>query len=99
MDDEEIRELYDKIARTRYQFLRTELRTCIMALEMAEYELSVGNSPVAEREVVSVEKGIRTIQGFLPEVSAEQRTELQARLADVKAMLDSLKVELNTPSP
>ena len=99
MDDEEISELYDKIARTRYQFLRTELRTCIMALEMAEYELSVGNSPVAEREVVSVEKGIRTIQGFLPEVSAEQRTELQARLADVKAMLDSLKVELNTPSP
>ncbi len=99
MNSEDIRELYDKIARTRYQFLRTELRTCITALEMAKYELSVGNSPVAEREVVAIEKGIRTIQRFLPEVSAEQRTELQARLADVKAMLDSLKVELNTPSP
>ena len=99
MNSEDIRELYDKIARTRYQFLRTELRTCITALEMAKYELSVGNFPVAEREVVSIEKGIRTIQRFLPEVSAEQRTELQARLADVKAMLDSLKAELSTPSP
>ena len=98
MDDEEIRELYDKIARTRYQFLRTELRTCITALELAKYELSVGNFPVAEREVVSIEKGIRTIQRFLPEVSAEQGTELQ-RLADVKARLDSLKAELSTPSP
>ena len=53
---------------------------------------------MAEREVVSIEKGIRTIQRFLPEVSAEQGTELQ-RLADVKARLDSLKAELSTPSP
>jgi len=68
-------------------------------LRLVNALFSVGNFPVAEREVVSIEKGIRTIQRFLPEVSAEQRTELQARLADVKAMLDSLKAELSTPSP
>lgn len=77
MDDEEISELYDKIARTRYQFLRTELQTCITALEIGKYELSVGNSSVTEREVASIEKGIHTIQRFLPEVSAEEKTELQ----------------------
>ena len=98
MDDEEIRELRDKIAGTRYQFLRTHMQTCITALEMANYELSIGNTSVAKGEVAAVEKGIHTIRRFLPEVTGEQKTELQARLADVNARLDSLKAELTTPS-
>ena len=97
--DEEIRELYDNTARTRYQFLTTELQTCVTALEMARFEFSIGNSEVVQKEVAFVEKGISTIQRFLPEVSPEQRTELKERLVDLKATLDPLKAEFNARRP
>ena len=96
--DKDIRELREKTGRTRYQFLMAELQTCFTALEMGKYELSVGNTTVAEREVASVEKGIRAIQRFLPEVSAEQRTEVETKLAELNEILDSLKAELNEQS-
>jgi len=89
--DKEIRELREKTGRTRYQFLRAELQTCFTALEMGRYELSVGNATV-------VEKGIRAIQRFLPEVSAEQRREVETKLAELNEILDPLKGELSEQS-
>ena len=96
--DKDIRELREKTGRTRYQFLRAELQTCFTALGIGKYELSVGNATVAEREVAAVEKGIRAIQRFLPEVSAEQRREVETKLAELNEILDPLKAELNEQS-
>jgi chromosome segregation ATPase len=89
--EEDIRRLHERTASTRYQFLQAELQTCFTALDLAKYELSVGNTSLAEREIAHVEKGIRAIQRFLPEVSGEQRTELEAKLADLQEMLSRLK--------
>jgi len=93
--DKDIRELREKTGRTRYQFLRVELQTCFTALEVGKYELSVGNATVAEWEVAAVEKGIRAIQRFLPEVSAEQRREVETKLLEINEILDPLKAELD----
>ena len=97
-EDDEIGELYETAARARYQFIRVELQTCLTALEMADFELSIGNSAVAEREVACAEKGIGTARRFLPEVSAEQRTELEAKLAELHAILDAVKARLSALS-
>jgi hypothetical protein len=92
--DDEIRILFDRTARTRYDFLMAELQTCFTAVDLGRFELSVGNIVVVEREVVAVERGIRVIHRFLPEASGEQRTEVEARLAELQSQLDSLKAEL-----
>jgi len=93
-----VKELREKTGRTRYQFLRAELQTCFTALEIGKYELSVGNATVAEREVAAVEKGIRAIQRFLPDVSAEQRREVETKLSELNEILVALKAELKKQS-
>src|SRR4029450_9052092 len=95
--DREIEALLEKTARTRYDFLRTELQVCFTAIDMAHFELSLGNTSVAVREVAFVDRGIKTMQRFLPEVSAEQRRELELRLAELKASLVLLNAQLNRP--
>jgi len=94
--DEEIRRLFEQTGRTRYQFLTVELQTCFTAIDLANFELSLRNRAVAEREVLAVEEGIRVIQRFLPEVSGEPRTEVEAGLAKLQSQLASLKAELST---
>jgi len=93
--DEQIRSLFEKTARTRYQFLTVQLETCFTAVDLAMFELSIGNVAVAEREVVAVEEGIRVIRRFLPEVSGEPGTEVAAGLTELQAQLDSLKAALD----
>ena len=93
--DRQIRELTEKTEYTRFQFLKAELGTCLTALDMAKYELSVGNIAIAKREIDSVEKGIRTIERFLSETSGEQKTQLESQLADLKAA----KAELHSMAP
>jgi hypothetical protein len=92
--DEEIRELQSQVAQTRYQFVKTELDTCFTAAEIGKFELSAGNTAVAGREVAAVENGIRAIQPFVPKLPVEQRAAVEARLAELQALLDSLKAEL-----
>lgn len=92
--DEEIRELHNQTVRTRYQFLKTELDTCFTAAEMGKFELSAGNTAVAGREVAAVENGVRVIQRFVSGLPAEQRAAVEAGLAELRAMLASLKAGL-----
>jgi hypothetical protein len=94
----EIKELREKTARTGYQFLKAELQTCLTALEMAKYELSIGNVAVAGSEVACVEEGVRTIQRFLGEVPAEQRREVETKVAELQALLEPLKTQLSPQS-
>ena len=90
----EIKELGEKTEHTRVQFLTAELRTCFTAAEFGEFELSAGNGAVAQREFSFVEDGVRTIERFLPQVPAEQRSGLDTGLRALKAALDSFKARL-----
>ncbi len=87
----EIRRLQEHTELTRYRLLMTELGTCFTALDLAKFELALGDMPTVEKEISYVENASSTIQRFLPKVSAEQRTELEAKLAELKAALDQLK--------
>lgn len=92
--NKDIRELLEKTAETRQQFLQAELETCFTAVDMAKYELSVGNFDVAEREVSYVEHGIRTLRRFLSEMPLEQRRQIEARVADLQHSLELVKSKL-----
>jgi len=91
---EQIRELREKTTRTRSQFLRAELQTCSMALEMVRYQLAIGNLEIAARELDCVALGIKTIERFLPETSKELRSEVEAKLMVLRALLKPLQIEL-----
>jgi hypothetical protein len=90
----EMTDLLEKTRRTRYQFLQAELQTCFTAVDMGNYELSLGNVDVTKWEVNIVEEGVRTIQRFLGETSLEQRKAIESRLADLQCSLDLLKTKL-----
>lgn len=96
--DKEIRELSGRLQHTRYQFLKAELQTCLTALEMAQFELSTGNTIVAQREIAAAEKGVTVIQRFLPALPQDQRREIDTNLAELNAILESVKasVDLHT---
>jgi hypothetical protein len=92
--ERQIRELAEKTAQLRYQFLLAECQTCFTALDVAQFELSVGGITIAKREIAAVEKGLCTIERFLPEISVEQRQELEEKLAELKAVLALIVLEL-----
>jgi len=94
--ERDIRELHEKTARTRYDFLKAEIQTCLTAAEMGEFELSKGNVEIAQREVAFVEKGIYTIERFLPGVSQELQSSLANSLTRLRAKLDSLRWAVKT---
>jgi hypothetical protein len=94
----ELSDLFEKVNRTRYQFLRAEVQTCLTGLDMGRHELSVGNKAFALREAEIVDKGIRTARRFLAGVSESERTEIEAKLSELDGMLDALKVDLGLVS-
>jgi len=96
--ENEIEKLYERTARTRHEFLKTELQSCRTALEMADLQLSIGNRAAAESEVVFVTKGIAVLHRFLLLASAEQQLEIGKKLAEIEAALVSLMTRLNPAS-
>ena len=94
--DKDIQELHAKTALTRYQFLRAELQTCFTALDMAEHELSVGNTAVAHKETTVVERALQVFARFLPELADKPRKELETRVAELKTKLEETKTHLRT---
>jgi predicted transcriptional regulator len=96
--DKEIRELSGKVQRNRYQFLKAELKTCLTALEIAQFELSIGNTTVAQSEIAAVEKGVSVIQRFLSALPQDQRREVEANLEELNAILESVKADVDPHS-
>src|SRR5690242_11699849 len=92
--DEEIRQLRRKTDSTRATFIRAELQTCTLALEVAEYQLSMGKLDVVKREVASVLEGISALQRVLREASAEQQIQVKAEVMQLQARLKPLQLEL-----
>lgn len=94
--DREFAKLRETDERVRRQFLQAELDTCRTTVQMGEFELSSGNVPIAEKEVASAEKAVRTIERFLPGVREEHRAGLRARLQKIESRLDDLKAKLRS---
>ena len=92
--DAEMKDLAQRTAQVREQFIRVDLETCFTALEMAKIEMAAGNTPVVMRELAVVGKGIATVERFLTGATAETRPELEARLAELKAAMDSWNREI-----
>jgi hypothetical protein len=92
--DDKIRELLERSAHNRRQLIKVSLQSCATALEIADFQLSVGNAREARKEVAFVEKGVRTIQHFLAGATPAQRTEVEASLAELAKALEQLKARL-----
>ena len=88
----QIRKLMEDTSRIRGQFLLAEIRTCSIALEVGDYELSVGSIDIAVRETKNVERGISALRRFLEGAPAEQREEIARKQADIEERLSRLKL-------
>jgi hypothetical protein len=93
--EKEIGKLYETTARTRYEFIQTELQSCWTALEIADYQLSVGNPATAASEVAFVTRGIAVLHRFLPLTSEEHQLEIEKKLEELEAALVTRKAKLN----
>jgi hypothetical protein len=96
--EKDIRELFEKTTRTRYQFLLTDLQTCFTGLEMIKFHLSHGNIQVVKKEIASVEKGISAMQRLVPSLGPEQRLTIETKLTDLIDQFERLKAELTSDS-
>jgi hypothetical protein len=89
--DDEIKELSEMTARTRYGFVQAELQTCVTCVDMGNFQLGVGNSELAKEEVTLAERGIQEVKRFAGKLPAEQRVEIDKRLVQVAEAVDELK--------
>jgi hypothetical protein len=86
----EVGELLARAARIRYDFLRTELQLCTITLQMGDYELTLGNMHAVRKEIQAAGKGIDVLEKLLPAASAQERSELEPQLAELKNLLQTL---------
>lgn len=94
--ERQIRELAEATAQIRYQFVVAEVQTCFTSLEMARFELSIGNRTVAKREIAAAEKGVQVIERFIGELSPDQQREMGQKLTELKAAIEQLREEIGT---
>ena len=91
--DDEILKLRDKTNQNRRDFLRIDLQTCFLALDRAEFELSLGNRDEAAKELAAAYRGSAVIERFLRE-APEELEEIRIKLAELKGSLAAFKAEL-----
>lgn len=88
-------ELRARTEQNRLHFLRTHLALCFTFAEVVNTELGFGERQAAQQAFGKAEQGYATIARFLPEVQTlGQRKELERRLAELRAVLDGLRPEL-----
>ena len=63
---------------------------------MAEFEPSIGNTAVVRKEITAVEKGMSVIRCFLSALPEDQKREVDAKLAELTARLESIKLGFGT---
>ena len=91
----EIADLREQVQHNRRELIRTELQTCFIALDRARFELSLGESYEARKEYSIVCHAMQTIERFLRQASSDM-TEVESQLAELKASVESLRIELET---
>ena len=92
--EKEIRDLRERTAYLRRQFLRAELETCSIAVERGRLELSLGDTQEAEKEWAVAEHGAQVVQRFLGEAPS-QLGDIEARLIELRESLAGLRLELD----
>jgi hypothetical protein len=92
--EDEIRVLREKTKSTRRQFLLAEVQTCSIALERAQYELSLGNTDEARKELAVAGRGVEVARRFLNE-AAGPMPEIESELAHLDEGLESLRLDLD----
>jgi len=99
MDDlsSQVRELMERTARIRSEFLLTELQSCSIGLAMAHQALLIGDREAAQREVVFVEKGLHIVERLIPVLTQTERSSVEARLAELKTLLETLQADITGP--
>ena len=93
--ENEIRELREKTRHNRHQFLKAYTQTCLIAVERAQLELTLGKTHEAQKEFDVANCGFQVIQRFLSE-APDQMPDIEARLANLKESLESLRVEIDS---
>ena len=83
--------LLEKTEQTRHDFLRAEIQTCAIALDMARFEYERGHIAFANREAASAAKAIAVIERFLPQAREAQQVEMRRKLLSLKAALESVQ--------
>jgi predicted nucleic acid-binding Zn-ribbon protein len=93
--ESEIRDLRERTKHNRHEFLKADTQTCFIAVERAHLELSLGNTHEAQKELELANRGVQVIQRFLSEAPG-QMPEIEAKLADLKESLESLRLEIDS---
>ena len=83
--------LLKKTEQTRNDFLRAEIETCAIALDMARFEYERGHVAFADREVASAAKAIAVIERFLPQAREARQVEMRKKLVWLKVSLESVR--------
>ena len=77
---------------TQVDFLQSDLALCSTLAELANAKHKTGDREAAARLLEKAEKGYASIEQFLSHiVSAQARNEIQQKLKDLRATLDSVK--------
>ena len=91
--EDETRDLRHRTKQLRREFLSTELQTCFLALDRGRLELSMGNSDEVRKEIAIATRGAEVIQHFLRQAPGQLR-EIEAKLPNLSASIESLRLEL-----
>ena len=92
--DDEIRDLRARTEQNRLQFLRTELETCFLSLEMARFGLSSGDVEMVRNESSVAQRGVTVIQHFLSE-ALYKPPDIETKLMELIAALISLRSDFD----
>jgi len=93
------REVQAEMQRTRYAFLTTDLEVCTTISKIVEAELAVGKLDAAQRVLESAEAGYATIRRLFPRLeNNDERKEIEEKLNQLRARLDSLDRKLHNPA-
>jgi len=91
--DDELQALQTRTTHNLRQFLHTELRTCVLSLEMARLHLDQNNLGAAQQEYSVTERGLSTIDHFLPR-APEVAEKMDSPLKELRKSLADLASEL-----
>src|SRR6266704_1639072 len=97
MDDplERAGELRAQHQQTTYEFLKTELQTCCIAIDFGKIQLELGNRGFAEHEAGEAKKGYHTIGQFLPQLEyGGRRMEIQTKMRELLETLNAFRITL-----
>lgn len=94
--DEQVKQVMKKAARTRYEFVLVELRTCFTCLDMGKYQFSVGDDEAGRKEIDLAERGLHEAERFSAGFAPEEMAGIAETLTRLKRDLEDLKRERNS---